>query len=293
MNTLASKSETYINLVDQSMKQKLDAKNELFQSINYSVFAGGKRLRPLIMFAVSECIGLDTDKVLPFALAIEFIHTYSLIHDDLPAMDNDDLRRGKPTNHIVYGEDMAILAGDGLLNYSMEILLENSIKNFDINTIKATKQLFNSSGVNGMILGQSLDIKNENNDTQHELELEQLKKINELKTGKLIESSFLVPAILKDSDEDLKNKLKMIANKIGLAYQIKDDLLDIYGKNIGKNIGSDEKNCKNTYPTILGIEETEILYEDLTSEVFDILSTICGSEDFLYLLVEKILFRKV
>ncbi len=289
MGELKSKCEMYTSLIDNSMKKQLDKKNVLFESIDYSVFAGGKRLRPLIMFAVGENLGIKAKEILPFAVAMEFIHTYSLVHDDLPAMDNDDLRRGKPTNHIVYGEGMAILAGDGLLNYAMEILLENSVQKFDINTIKATKQLFDSSGVSGMILGQAYDIKNENTT----ISINELKQINELKTGKLIESSFLIPAILKNSDDNIKNKLQVLAKKIGLAYQIKDDLLDIYGEDIGKDIGSDEKNCKNTYPSIMGLDETEIIYDNLISEIYEILNTICVKEDFLYLLVEKILFRKV
>ncbi len=289
VHTLKDKCDKYIELIEYNMKKTLNKNNDLFNCMNYSIFAGGKRLRPLIMFAVSEKLNIDVDKILPFAVAIEFIHTYSLVHDDLPAMDNDELRRGKPTNHIVYGEDMAILCGDGLLNYAIEILLENNIKNFDINNIKASKYLFNCSGVNGMILGQSFDIKNKNKN----MTIENLKEINELKTGKLIESSFLIPAILNNTTGDVLNKLKKISSKIGLAYQIKDDLLDIYGKNLGKNLGSDEKNCKNTYPTILGLENTENLYKELIFEIYEALNSICEEEDFLYLLVNKILNREV
>ncbi len=291
MSTLKQKSKEYIELLNREMEKLLESDNSLYDSMRYSVFAGGKRLRPLLMFSVAEILNIDKERVVPFAIAVEFIHTYSLIHDDLPAMDNDDLRRGKPTNHIVYGEDMAILAGDGLLNFSIEILLSHCLKNFDKKNIEATKLLFDSSGVNGMILGQSLDIKNEKNNKL--LDIDELKEINELKTGKLIEASILIPAVLAGVSTDLENIFYEVAKKLGLAYQIKDDLLDICGNDIGKPTGSDEKNCKNTYPTILGMTKTKNIYCKLTEDMYNLLEKVCKEEDFLYLLIKEILNREI
>lgn len=286
---LKKKCKKYTELLEIEMHKRLNSDNELNEAMKYSVFAGGKRLRPLLMFALSEVFDLKIEKIMPYAVAIEFIHTYSLIHDDLPSMDNDDLRRGKPTNHIIYGEDMAILAGDGLLNLSMEILLDNLDEDFDKKNLTATKKLFQSSGILGMVLGQSIDIKNEN----LSISLEDLKEINDLKTGKLIKASIIIPSILAGLDEKTIALLGDMANNLGLAYQIKDDLLDINGENIGKPTGSDERNCKNTYPSILGIEKTEKHYENLSNLIKGYIKNICKEEDFFYLLLDNILSREV
>lgn len=286
---LKKKCKKYTELLEIEMHKKLKSDNELTDAMKYSVFAGGKRLRPLLMFALSEVFDLKIEKIMPYAVAIEFIHTYSLIHDDLPSMDNDDLRRGKPTNHIIFGEDMAILAGDGLLNLSMEILLDNLDEDFDKKNLTATKKLFQSSGILGMVLGQSIDIKNEN----LSISLEDLKEINDLKTGKLIKASIVIPSILAGLDEKTIALLVDMANNLGLAYQIKDDLLDINGENIGKPTGSDERNCKNTYPSILGIEKTEKHYENLSYLIKGTMDNFCNEDDFFYLLVDEILSREV
>ncbi len=289
MNLLNIKCQDYISLLENNMKEILKEGSILYDSMRYSINAGGKRLRPLLMFSVGELLSIDVEDIIPYATAIEFIHTYSLIHDDLPAMDNDDLRRGKPTNHIVYGENMAILAGDGLLNLSMDVVIEQALKKPTISNLKAMRLLFNASGTKGMIEGQAKDIKNENCN----ITTDELKEINDLKTGKLISASILIPYFLSEQDENIRKKLETLSQKLGLAYQIKDDLLDVVGVDIGKPTGSDMKNMKKTYVNILGIDKAERYYEEICKEIYNILDSLCSKEHFLYMLIDKVLYRNI
>lgn len=224
---------------------------KLYHSMTYSLFAGGKRLRPILLFASYETFNNNVKKVHKTAVALEMIHTYSLIHDDLPAMDDDNFRRGKLTNHKKFDEATAILAGDALLTKSFEIIasddyLTNEEKVFII------QLLANSSGPRGMVGGQILDMEGEN----APLNLEQLEKVHELKTGKLIKFAIIAGAYLANADKETIQYLKKFAHYLGLIFQVQDDILDIEGdpEKLGKPIGSDVGNQKSTYPNLLGLD---------------------------------------
>lgn len=229
----------------------------------YSLLAGGKRIRPCLMLCVAEMIGLDKSMVMDFAVALEMIHTYSLIHDDLPAMDNDELRRGKPTCHKVYGDGIALLAGDNLLNRAAERLFELSVKN--PNSIRAASYMMHNSGIYGMIGGQSIDLDSSNK----KISLERLYELQNKKTGALLKTSIVLPYIVAvdnsviKPDEDLENTLNDLAYHLGLAFQIKDDILDVESdaKTLGKSVGKDERDDKSTFVTLLGLEEAKVKLE--------------------------------
>lgn len=230
---------------------KLSIPKQLKESMLYSVEAGGKRLRPILLIASYEAYGNDVSKTLSSSLAIEMIHTYSLIHDDLPAMDNDDYRRGKLTNHKVFNEATAILAGDALLTYSFELLsgdlnLENEQK------IALIKMLSSSSGPKGMVGGQILDMEAE----RHPVTLHELETIHTLKTGELLQFAIYAGAYLGKATKEQLEHLKEFAHYLGLIFQVQDDILDVTGdsKKLGKTVGSDVNNEKSTYPKLLGVE---------------------------------------
>ena len=216
----------------------------------YSLMAGGKRLRPCLMYYSAILLGVDKDEVIDYATALEMIHTYSLIHDDLPCMDNDDLRRGKPTCHKVYGDGIAVLAGDNLLNRAHEILLNQAIK--DSARARAALNVSNLAGINGMIGGQSIDITSEGKD----IPLELLYELQRKKTGALIEAAITTPWYLSSKSEDVYTKLRSFAAHMGLAFQIKDDILDVESnaEELGKNVGKDERDNKSTFVTMLSLE---------------------------------------
>ena len=251
----------------KSTKTFMGAEENLISAMKYSLLAGGKRFRPVLMLLVADVLSVDKDLVMPFALAIEYIHTYSLIHDDLPAMDNDDLRRGKPTNHVVYGEDMAILAGDALLNKAYEIVFRNINGVYSIN---ASRILSTFAGMNGMVGGQAYDIKNVN----YPQTIETLEKIHENKTGKLITASTVIPSCFA-GDLHFIN-LKTYGEKLGLLFQITDDLLDLTSTSevMGKKVNKDKDAEKLTYVTLLGEEKAkeyaETTLEDCINSVKDI-----------------------
>ena len=228
--------------------------NKIYESMRYSVFAGGKRLRPFLTLKVCEIVNGNYEKALPFASAIEIIHTYSLIHDDLPCMDDDDLRRGKPTNHKVFGEGMAVLAGDGLLNFAYELMISQAVKNINESDkyLKAMSEIANSSGIYGMIGGQVVDIISENTKVGENV----LNFIHNHKTSALIEASIVSGGILGGADEDEIKALRSYGKAIGLGFQIRDDILDKIGdiQELGKDIGSDEDNNKVTYISLFGLE---------------------------------------
>lgn len=258
-----------VDIVNKALYKYCDIKenkqNIIYESMNYSLFAGGKRMRAILMLGVYEMFKEDNTKVLPFACSMEMIHTYSLIHDDLPAMDDDDFRRGKPSNHKKYGEALAILAGDALLNKAFELMLSEGIKlNIDKHLlIKAMSIISESSGTEGMIGGQVVDIFCDDiND------LEGLRYLQKLKTGAIIKSSALVGGVLGGASQKELLLIETFANKLGLAFQIKDDILDIEGdaKKLGKPIGSDQENNKKTYVSMIGMEESKRLLKKLTVE---------------------------
>lgn len=239
----------------------------LAESMEYSLIAGGKRIRPILLLMVCDYYKIGREISLPIAVSLEYIHTYSLIHDDLPAMDDDDYRRGKLTNHKIFGEAMAILAGDALLTQAFEIVcnvegLESNKRN------EIIKILATSSGANGMIKGQVLDIENEGKILDEEL----LVKIHENKTGKLLIAPLLISAILCDFKNNEKNAIENYGKYLGLTFQITDDILDVCGQfeEMGKMAGRDEKLSKATYVTIKGLEEAKNLaknYADLGVKV--------------------------
>lgn len=252
----------------QSEIGNLNANEKIKEAMAYSLISNGKMIRPLIFLHFIEGKVKEIEDYFPLAMALEMIHTYSLIHDDLPAMDNDDLRRGKPTNHIVFGEDIAILAGDGLLTHSFEQISKVNLKaNKVVELIKYTTE---AAGVNqGMINGQIEDILNEK--SIQKVSLEKLMKIHEQKTAKLIGLPLIYGAIVTDQTNDIK-ELKKLANDFGLAFQIRDDYLDLYGdeQTIGKAVGKDRDNNKLTYVDFYSKVELEEIIGELTCNVLTI-----------------------
>ena len=261
----------------------------LFSAMNYSYKAGGKRLRPiLIMESYRLCGGKGSD-YLPYAAAIEMIHTYSLIHDDLPALDNDDLRRGKKTNHKVFGEAMAILAGDGLLNYAYEVILGHALTSSDhLSAIKACKVIADGAGIYGMVGGQVVDVESESRD----IDLDRLNFIHLNKTAAIIVACMKAGAYLAGADDSKVEKLEAYGRNLGLAFQIADDILDIEGdeKLLGKHIGSDIENDKATYPHILGMERSKEISRDLIAQAKRNIGDFEG-KDFLVGLADYVISR--
>ncbi|MGH4050461.1 MAG: polyprenyl synthetase family protein [Clostridium sp.] len=279
--------------VEQWISDYFDNKPEInsrnFEAMIYSLKVGGKRIRPALMLLTYNMYKEDYKSIMPFAAALEMIHTYSLVHDDLPSMDNDDLRRGKPTNHKIYGEAIAILAGDGLLNEAMIIML-NECLDGSLNKIKASSFIAKASGADGMIAGQICDILSEGITILEE----ELLYMHKNKTGQLIKVAILCGAILANaSDEDLSN-LKVYGDKLGLAFQIKDDILDIIGDVtiLGKNVNSDECNNKTTFITMYGLEECKKKCNDLTQQCFEILKGLKGNTTQLEEITEFLLERQ-
>lgn len=254
--SLSAFSDKYKSILEKELKknvQKLVAPSNLKDSMLYSLNAGGKRIRPLLLFATLHAYGKDPLKGLLAATAIEMIHTYSLIHDDLPSMDDDDLRRGLPTNHKVYGEATAILAGDALLTYSFQLMTNMNQHNIPADRILTTINLLaKAAGAEGMVGGQVADIEGEDK----VLNQQELEHIHLHKTGKLLEVSIIIGAILAEATSSEIKKLKQFAYHLGLAFQIRDDILDLEGDEalIGKPIGSDMENHKSTYPKILTMD---------------------------------------
>lgn len=231
--------------------------SKIVKAMKYSLMAGGKRIRPILCVAAAETVGGQSQDVIRAACAIEMIHTYSLIHDDLPAMDNDEIRRGQPTCHVAFDEATAIMAGDALLTLAFEVLsrMEFIQENNVLNWMSVIHTISTAAGYKGMIEGQMLDMAGEG----HLLSLEDLENMHTLKTGALIEASVTVGAILGNGNFDQIQQLKTYAKNIGLAFQVTDDLLDIEGDPnvMGKNVGSDQARGKSTYPALLGMEQSK------------------------------------
>ena len=264
----------------------------VIEAMNYSMLAGGKRLRPMLMQETYRMFGGKSDVIEPFLAAIEMIHTYSLIHDDLPAMDNDEYRRGRKTTHVVYGEAIGILAGDGLLNYAFEtaiLALQKEPQN--ANVPKALAVLAKKAGIYGMIGGQTVDVET---DQSKEVSREQLDFIYRLKTSALIEASMLIGAILAGATKNEQNEMEQIAARIGVAFQIQDDILDVTSTTevLGKPVGSDEKNKKATYVTYEGIEKARADVERLSKEAVEKMDGLVVRNEFLTELLLSLIHRE-
>lgn len=249
----------------------------LAESMRYSLLAGGKRIRPVLMLATAEALGVDEKEVLPFALALEMIHTYSLIHDDLPAMDNDDFRRGKPSNHKAFGEANAILAGDALLNQAYDICFKACLKGERF--VAASTLLCEAAGMNGMIVGQSADLYY--TDTNKELTEEELFYIHEHKTGKLLLAPVLIPSVL--AEHRCYIRLEQFGKELGLLFQITDDILDETGdfKELGKTVGKDKQENKLTFVRLYGLDGAMIRADEVAQRCKAILEATDIDAGFL------------
>lgn len=251
----------------------------VIEAMNYSIRVGGKRLRPILMQEIFQLLGGQGRSIEPFMAAIEMIHTYSLVHDDLPAMDNDMYRRGKKTTHAVYGEAMGILAGDGLLNYAFEVIATSFMMDYAqdpqvlTRAMRAMQILSGKAGIYGMIGGQCADIEFE---MAEEREVDALHFIHEKKTAALIQAAMMVGACMAGADQETMKKIEKCAYNIGIAFQIQDDILDIIGdsKELGKSVGSDEKNNKMTYVSVYGLEKAQQDVKELSREAIHILREI-------------------
>lgn len=263
----------------------------VLEAMNYSVSAGGKRLRPMLMLETYRMFGGTSKVIEPFMAAIEMIHTYSLIHDDLPAMDNDEYRRGRKTTYVVYGEAMAILAGDALLNYAFETAASAFVLDEGNPAIgKAFMILASKAGVYGMIGGQVVDVESEGK----EIDADTLKFIHIHKTSALLESAMLIGAVLAGASEQQQRTVELAARELGLAFQIRDDILDVTGNTdeLGKPVGSDEKNHKNTYVALEGLEKAKEDVKRYSESAIDRLKSLPVRNEFLYELIEELIDRR-
>lgn len=269
--------------------QEEDIPTELKQSMLYSLSVGGKRLRPLLVFAVLEAFGHHPKKGYKVAAALEMIHTYSLIHDDLPAMDDDELRRGKPTNHIVYGEATAILAGDSLLTHAFKVIAEDHELTMP-QRVQLVLELSKAAGPMGMVAGQILDMEAED----HPVTLDQLKQIHVHKTGRLIEFAIVAGALISEASETTIQTLRQFAYHIGLAFQIKDDILDVEGNPelIGKKVGSDAVNGKSTYVSLTSLKQAKEMLADEILAAQKLLENLPGSTELLKAITQYIQERQ-
>ena len=284
--------DEYKELVDQHLMDfipNIDNKSiSLYESMKYSLTVGGKRLRPVLLLAACEFAGGNIKEAIPYACAIEYIHTYSLIHDDLPAMDNDDLRRGLPTNHKVYGDAIAILAGDGLLNCAFEAISKDMMLFYDSpekirKRVNAAYEIAKGAGVRGMVAGQVSDIEAENAIASKEM----LEYIHLNKTGALIRAAIKAGLYLGNPTDSMINDLEKYSENLGIAYQIADDIMDVVGNpdEMGKAAGSDEKKHKNTYTSILDIDHARNRLDELTAKAVESIEKYYDNAEFFRNLV--------
>lgn len=279
-------------ILTKYLPEAIGLQSRIIEAMEYSLMAGGKRLRPMLMLETYRMFGGEGEVIQPFMAAQEMIHTYSLVHDDLPAMDNDEYRRGRKTTHIVYGEDMGILAGDALLNYAFE----TAVKAFESAPQqsgaigRALKILSEKAGIYGMIGGQVVDVQSSGKVVSREV----LDFIYELKTGALIESAMMIGAVLAGASDEEVSKVEKIAKKVGMAFQIQDDVLDVTStaEILGKPILSDEKNEKTTYVTILGLEGAQKEVKRLSDEALALLFELPGQKDYLEILIRELIHRE-
>ena len=294
MEELQQKVEHINDVLEKFLPAEEGQQRIIFEAMNYSVRAGGKRLRPILMEETYHMFGGSSAVIEPFMAEIEMIHTYSLVHDDLPAMDNDEYRRGKKTTHAVYGEAMGILAGDALLN----LAYETAAKAFDMEVAdarvaRAFTVLAKKAGVYGMVGGQVVDVESEKSD-DCSITREKLDFIYRLKTGALIESSMMIGAILAGASSDEVSRVEQIAAKLGLAFQIQDDVLDVTStlEVLGKPVGSDEKNNKATYVTFEGLDKAVSDVERISKEAEEQLDDLGYDDAFLKELFEYLIHRE-
>lgn len=289
---LQQKVDSVEKVLKQFLPEEEGWQKKVIEAMNYSVNAGGKRLRPILMQETYCMFGGKGKEVEAFMAAIEMIHTYSLVHDDLPAMDNDEYRRGRKTTHVVYGEGMAILAGDALLNYAFETALQAFEQTNQIhNVAKAMKVLARKAGIYGMIGGQTADIEAEN--LQDNVTQEHLLFIHEHKTAALIQASMMIGAILAGADDAQVQVIEKAAYEIGIAFQIQDDILDVTStfEELGKPIGSDEKNHKTTYVTLKGLEVAMQEQKEMSQHAIGLLESLEMENEFLMELIKSLITR--
>lgn len=303
---LEAHTEAVELLIQAYLPKEEGYQRTVLEAMNYSVMAGGKRLRPILMQETYKMFGGKGREIEPFMAAIEMIHTYSLVHDDLPAMDNDEYRRGRKTTHVVYGEGMGILAGDALLNYAFETALQafslgREQENGIMGTVPAGKLkaiaealyiLARKAGVYGMIGGQTADIEAETK--KEDVTADKLLFIHEHKTAALIQAAMMIGAVLAGADEKSVSMIEKCAYNIGVAFQIQDDILDVTGDSaeLGKTAGSDQKNHKQTYVTIKGMEESGADVRRLSEEAVNILNSFEGEHTFLKTLICRLIDRR-
>ena len=292
---LKEKTADIEKLLERMLPEEAGLQKTIFSAMRYSLMAGGKRIRPLLIAETYRFFG-GTDRALAelFMAAMEMIHTHSLVHDDLPALDNDDYRRGRLTTHKVYGEAMGILSGVALLNYAYETMLQafamaETLQQKEA-VIDALQVMAEKTGIHGMLGGQSVDVENDGK----ALEKDMLDYIYENKTAALIEASMMTGAILAGADAEQVSVIEQAAKRIGLAFQIQDDILDVTStdEELGKPVHSDEKNHKVTYVTLFGTEKAAAQVAGLSAEAVELLESLNKNNEFLYLLVEKLVNRR-
>ncbi|PGO46314.1 farnesyl-diphosphate synthase [Bacillus thuringiensis] len=289
-DTFLKESKTFVEEKLVSYANELQCPNVLREAMAYSLEAGGKRLRPLLLFATLQAFGKERNLGVGAACALEMIHTYSLVHDDLPCMDDDDLRRGKPTNHKVFGEAMAVLAGDGLLTYAFQVIMAYEQKEISAEKkVRLVFELAKAAGPEGMVGGQVADMEAEGK----RLTIDELEYIHKHKTGKLLEFAVLAGAILSDATEEQEEKLLTFAKYIGLAFQIRDDILDVEGteEEIGKPIGSDLSNEKSTYTTLFTVDRAKDILEETIAEAKGAISSLQLQDEYLLSICDLIAKR--
>lgn len=280
-------------LVEDYLKERFMGRvprADLYDAMNYSLLSGGKRLRPALGIAVCHMCGGDVNAVLPFACAVEMVHTYSLIHDDLPCMDDDDLRRGRPTNHKVYGEATAVLAGDALLTAAFETIAEHGTSVTADRALAASACLGRAAGARGMVGGQVLDMAGEG----HALSLSEVEELQKLKTGALISAAAEIGCIVAGGSEEQRAAVRRYAQNLGLAFQIQDDILDVTGDEatLGKPIGSDAESEKTTFVTLKGIDACRELVQEKTNHAKAALSENFRDADYLCALADYLVGRE-
>ena len=288
---IAARAEQVEAILAKYLPREEGAQKTVISAMNYSLLAGGKRLRPMLMWESYRMFGGRSQVIEPFMAAMEMIHTYSLVHDDLPAMDNDKYRRGKKTTHAQFGEAMGILAGDGLLTYAFETAVKSfAIEPGNTNIGKALKILATKAGIYGMLGGQCVDVEAEGKP----LEAEALHFIYRLKTGALLEASMLIGAVLAGATKGEQRQVEQAAGELGLAFQIQDDILDVTSTTeiLGKPVGSDAKNHKTTYVTLFGLEKARQEVERLSNHSVELMDTLVVRNEFLNGLMLELIQRK-
>lgn len=288
---IKARTEQIQAVIEKYLPKEEGAQKTVIEAMNYSVRAGGKRLRPMLMWETYRMFGGRSEVIEPFMAAIEMIHTYSLVHDDLPAMDNDEYRRGKKTTHAQYGEAMGILAGDGLLNFAFETAAKSfELEPGNVRVGKALSVLAAKAGIHGMLGGQCVDIESEGKPVTEET----LKFIYHLKTGALLQSSMMIGAILAGATQSEQEKVEQAAGELGLAFQIQDDILDVTSttEKLGKPVGSDEKNHKTTWVTLFGIEQARQEVECLSKHSAALMDELVVKNEFLTRLMLYLIHRK-